>query len=70
MNVLGATTPLNLESERARWEADMHNYNPQLRYKDDEAALAATRKVKASSSLLHIAVGIMERVIGKYGSER
>lgn len=70
MGVLGATAPVNIAAEKARWEADMDNYNPRFIYKDEAAALAASKKVKASSALLHLAVGVLQGVIGKYGSER
>jgi hypothetical protein len=70
MGVLGATAPVNIASEKSRWEADMDSYNPRFRYKDSAAALAGSNKVKASSALLHLAVGVLRGVIGKYGSER
>ena len=48
----------------------MDSYNPRFRYKDSAAALAGSNKVQASSALLHLAVGVLRSVIGKYGSER
>ena len=70
MGVLGATAPVNISAEKLRWEADMDSYNPRFRYKDSAAALAGSNKVQASSALLHLAVGVLRSVIGKYGSER